>query len=166
MPDPIRLRVGIGYDAHRLVEGRPLLLGGVRIPGERGLAGHSDADVLAHAVADALLGAMALGDLGQRFPSTDERWRRADSMDLLRRVVAEVAGRGARVGNLDSVVIAQEPRLAPHVEAMRESLAGALGIDRGRVSVKSKTTDRLGFEGRSEGIAAHAVALLEVSDGR
>lgn len=159
------LRVGIGYDAHRLVEGRPLLLGGVKVPHPRGLAGHTDADVLAHAVADALLGALALGDLGARFPSSDDRWRGADSLDLLRRVAAEVAERGGRVACVDSVLIAQEPRLAPHAEAMRANLARALGIDAGRVSVKSKSTDRLGFEGRTEGIAAQAVALVEVPDG-
>lgn len=158
------LRVGIGYDAHRLAEGRPLRLGGVRVPHDRGLAAHSDGDVLAHAVADALLGALALGDLGARFPSSDERWRGADSLDLLRRVAREVAGRGGRVTAVDSVVIAQEPRLAPHAEAMREALAGALGIDRARVGVKSKSTDGLGFEGRAEGIAAQAVVLVEVPD--
>jgi 2-C-methyl-D-erythritol 2,4-cyclodiphosphate synthase len=160
------LRVGIGYDAHRLVEGRSLRLGGVDIPHPRGLAGHSDADVLAHALADALLGALALGDLGQRFPSRDERWRNADSLDLLRRVAAEVAEHGGKVANVDAVLIAQEPALAPHAEAMRRRLAEALGIDPGRVSVKSKTTDRLGFEGRAEGIGAQVVALVEVSDGR
>lgn len=159
------LRIGIGYDAHRLEEGRPLVLGGVRVPYGRGLAGHSDADVLAHAVADALLGALALGDLGDRFPSSDERWRGASSLDLLRRVVAEVTERGGRVANVDSLVIAQEPRLAPHAGAMRASLAAALGIEAGQVSVKSKTTDRLGFEGREEGIAAQAVVLVEVPDG-
>lgn len=159
------MRVGIGYDAHRLVEGRPLLLGGVRVPHGRGLAGHSDADVLAHAVADALLGALALGDLGERYPSSDERWRGADSLELLRRVAEEVAERGGRVTSVDSVVIAQEPRLAPHAGAMRAKLAEALGIDPARVSVKSKSTDRLGFEGRAEGIAAQAVALVEVPDG-
>jgi 2-C-methyl-D-erythritol 2,4-cyclodiphosphate synthase len=160
------LRIGIGYDAHRLVEGRSLRLGGVDVPHPRGLAGHSDADVLAHALADALLGAMALGDLGQRFPSGDERWRGADSLDLLRRVAAEVAERGGIVANVDAVLIAQEPPLAPHAEAMRRRLAEALGVDAGRISVKSKTTDRLGFEGRCEGIGAQVVALVEVSDGR
>jgi 2-C-methyl-D-erythritol 2,4-cyclodiphosphate synthase len=159
-------RIGIGYDAHRLVEGRRLRLGGVDVPYPRGLDGHSDGDALAHALADALLGALALGDLGQRFPSGDERWRDADSLDLLRRVAAEVAGRGGRVANVDAVLIAQEPPLAPYAEAMRRRLAEALGIDPALVSVKSKTTDRLGFEGRGEGIGAQVVALVEVSDGR
>ncbi len=161
----MRLRIGIGYDAHRLVEGRPLILGGVRVPHGRGLDGHSDADVLAHAVADALLGALALGDLGQRFPSSDARWRDADSLGLLRQVALQVAEHGGRVASIDSVLIAQEPRLTPHAAAMRARLAEALGVDAQRVSVKSKSTDGMGFEGRAEGIAAQAVALVEVADG-
>ncbi len=160
------LRVGIGFDAHRLEEGRPLVLAGVRVPHRRGLAGHSDADVLAHAVADALLGALALGDLGARFPSSDERWKGANSLELLRRVAAEVLEKGGRVSCLDSVVIAQEPRLAPHADAMRANLAVALCVDASQVGVKSKSTDRLGYEGRGEGISAQAVILVEVADGR
>jgi 2-C-methyl-D-erythritol 2,4-cyclodiphosphate synthase len=160
------LRVGIGYDAHRLEAGVPLVLGGVKVPHEKGLVGHSDADVLAHAVADALLGALGLGDLGTHFPSSDERWKGASSLDLLRRVVAAVQEHGGHVSCVDSVIVAQQPRLSPHAEAMRNNLAGALGVEPGRVGVKSKTTDRLGFEGRTEGIAAQAVALVEVAEGR
>ncbi|MCZ6779299.1 MAG: 2-C-methyl-D-erythritol 2,4-cyclodiphosphate synthase [Acidobacteriota bacterium] len=160
------LRIGIGYDAHRLEAGSSLILGGVRVPHDRGLVGHSDADVLAHAVADALLGALGLGDLGSRFPSSDERWKGADSLDLLRRVAAEVGEHGGRVTCVDSVIVAQQPRLSPHAEAMRRNLAGALGVEPGLVGVKSKTTDRLGFEGRAEGISAQAVALVEVAEGR
>ena len=156
-----RLRVGTGFDVHALVEGRPLLLGGVAIPHSHGLQGHSDADVLLHAVANALLGALALGDLGQWFPPDDPRYAGADSAQLLAQVVAQVRQRGWRAANLDCTVIAERPRLAPHVPAMRERLAGLLGVATERVSVKATTTEGLGFTGRAEGIAAQAVVLLE-----
>lgn len=160
-----KVRVGIGYDVHRLVEGRPLILGGVRLPHERGLVGHSDADVLTHAVMDALLGAAALGDIGQRFPDTDQAYAGADSLALLRRVREFVAGAGWQVQNVDAVVAAARPRLAPHVSEMRERLAAALGCAAGAVSVKATTTEGLGFTGREEGIAAQAVVLLETMEG-
>jgi 2-C-methyl-D-erythritol 2,4-cyclodiphosphate synthase len=156
-----RLRVGTGYDLHPLVPGRRLVLGGVEIPHERGLAGHSDADAVAHAVIDALLGAAGAGDIGSWFPPGDPASAGADSLMLLARVVAALRADGWTVGNVDVTVVAQEPRLAPHVPAMRARLAAALGIDRSQVSVKPKTADRLGALGRGEGIAAQAVALLE-----
>ena len=159
-PGLATIRIGTGFDAHALVEGRPLVLGGVTIPHDRGLAGHSDADVLLHAIADALLGALALGDIGHFFPDTDPRWRGADSRDLLRRVMAHVAAHGYAIGNVDTTIIAEAPRLAPHVGAMRTNIADDLGCDVGRVSVKAKTTERLGFTGRGEGIAAEAVVLV------
>ncbi|HHW14258.1 MAG TPA: 2-C-methyl-D-erythritol 2,4-cyclodiphosphate synthase [Firmicutes bacterium] len=155
------VRVGTGYDVHRLVEGRPLVLGGVRVPHEKGLLGHSDADVLTHALMDALLGAAALGDLGQHFPDTDPAYAGADSLVLLREVVRKVTELGWRVANADAVVIAERPRLAPHLASMRERLAGALGCSVAAVSVKATTTEKLGFAGREEGIAAQAVCLLE-----
>lgn len=154
------VRIGQGFDAHRLVAGRRLVLGGVEVPHDRGLEGHSDGDVLLHVVASALLGALGEGDLGTWFPSDDERWRGADSGALLARVVARVAERGFRVGHLDATVIAQEPRLAPHREAMAARVATLLGAP-GRVNVKLTSTDRLGAIGRGEGIAALAVVLLE-----
>ena len=155
------MRIGSGYDIHPVESGRPLVLGGVRIDHETGLAGHSDADVLTHAIIDALLGAAALGDIGQHFPPDDPRYRDADSVDLLRRAVVLVAGAGYRVVNVDATVVAEQPRLAPHIESMRAALAGALGVDVGSVSVKATTADRLGAVGRGEGIAALAVALLD-----
>ena len=151
---------GIGWDSHRLVEGRPLVLGGVTIPFERGLAGHSDADVLVHAVIDALLGAAALGDIGEYFPDTDERWAGADSIALLRRVVGLVAERGLAVTHVDATVVIERPRLGPHRDAIRASLAGALGVGPDRVNVKASTGEGLGFVGRGEGVAALAVATL------
>ena len=151
---------GIGWDSHRLVEGRPLVLGGVTIPFERGLAGHSDADVLVHAVIDALLGAAALGDIGEYFPDTDERWAGADSIALLRRVVGLVAERGLAVTHVDATVVIERPRLGPHRDAIREALAGALGVGPDRVNVKASTGEGLGFVGRGEGVAALAVATL------
>jgi 2-C-methyl-D-erythritol 2,4-cyclodiphosphate synthase len=151
---------GIGWDSHRLVAGRPLVLGGVTIPHERGLAGHSDADVLAHAVIDALLGAAARGDIGQHFPDTDERWRDADSMALLRAVVGLVAGDGLAVAHVDATVVMERPKLAPHRDAIRAALAGALGVDARRVNVKASTGEGMGFVGRGEGVAALAVATL------
>ena len=155
------MRIGLGYDVHRLVPGRPLILGGIHIESDLGLLGHSDADVLTHAVVDALLGAAALGDIGQHFPDTDEAWRGADSLALLRAVVMKVADEGWAVSNVDATVVLQRPKLRPHVDAMRANLAAALGIEAGRVSVKATTGEGIGFVGREEGAAAHAVALLE-----
>jgi 2-C-methyl-D-erythritol 2,4-cyclodiphosphate synthase len=154
------LRIGTGYDVHALVAGRPLVIGGVTIPHSRGLAGHSDADVLLHAIADALLGALALGDLGAHFPDSDPRYKGADSRTLLRHVAGLVRQAGWEVGNLDSTVIAQAPRLAPFVPAMRDNIAADLGVDPAQISVKATTTEHLGFAGREEGIAAEAVVLL------
>jgi len=151
-------RVGIGYDSHRLVEGRPLILGGVEIPYERGLDGHSDADVLAHAVVDAILGAMGSGDIGSHYPDSDDEWRDADSIDLLREVAA---GAGGRVVNIDATLICEEPRIGPHREEMQRRLSDAAG---GPVTVKATTNEGLGAIGRGEGIAAIAVALCEVSE--
>lgn len=155
------MRSGIGYDIHPLVAGRPLVLGGVLIEHEAGLAGHSDGDALTHAVIDALLGAAALGDIGAHFPPGDPRFENASSIDLLRQTVRLVAERGFRVVNVDTTVIAQEPRLSPHIDAIRASLARALGIDIEATSVKAKTADHLGAVGRGEGIAALAIALLD-----
>ena len=154
------LRIGHGYDVHRLVTGRPLILGGVTIPYEQGLLGHSDADVLAHAVMDALLGAAALGDIGGMFPDSDERWRSADSLRLLERVTARLAENGWAIGNVDATVLAQAPRLAPHIPEMRRRLAAAMDINVTQVSVKATTEEHLGFTGAGEGMACHAVALL------
>ncbi len=154
-------RVGHGFDAHRLVEGRRLVLGGVDVPFEKGLLGHSDADVLIHAICDALLGATAMGDIGQMFPDTDERYRGISSLVLLEHVAKEIASKGYRVSNIDSTIAAQAPRLAPHVELMRENIAKALGVETGQVSVKATTTEKMGFAGRGEGIAVWAVALVE-----
>ncbi len=154
------LRIGQGYDVHALVPGRALRVGGVDLAHSRGALGHSDADVLLHAITDALLGAAALGDIGSHFPDTDARWRGADSAQLLREVGARVRAAGWVVVNVDSTVVAQAPKLAPHVARMSRNVAEALGIDAAQVSVKAKTSERLGFVGRAEGIAAHAVALL------
>jgi 2-C-methyl-D-erythritol 4-phosphate cytidylyltransferase/2-C-methyl-D-erythritol 2,4-cyclodiphosphate synthase len=155
------LRIGTGYDLHRLVEGRPLILGGVTIPFERGLAGHSDADVLAHAVTDAILGAASLGDIGRHFPDTDPRWKGASSMDLLARAVALLQQRGFAVVNVDATVVAERPKLGPHREAIIASLAGVLRLETGAVSVKAKTNEGVDATGRGEAIAAHAVALIQ-----
>lgn len=155
------MRTGIGYDLHPHEPGRPLVLGGVRVPHEAGLAGHSDGDALAHAIIDALLGAVALGDIGTHFPSEDKRYRDASSIELLRRTVALVGGAGYRVVNVDSTVIAEAPKLAPFVDDMREALAGALGVELAAVSVKATTSDGLGAIGRGEGIAALATVLLD-----
>ena len=154
------MRIGIGYDVHALAEGRPLVIGGVTVPHARGLAGHSDADVLLHAICDAMLGALALGDLGAHFPDSDPKWKGADSRVLLRHVTSLVRARGYGVGNVDATVIAQAPKLAPFVAAMRDNVAADLGCDVASVSVKATTTERLGFAGREEGIAAEAVVLL------
>jgi 2-C-methyl-D-erythritol 2,4-cyclodiphosphate synthase len=155
------VRIGIGYDVHRLTPGRPLILGGVRIEHERGLDGHSDADVLVHAIIDALLGAAALGDIGQHFPDTDPEWKGADSMKLLGGVVEVIGDAGYRVGNVDAVVVLQRPKLRPHIDAMRANIADVLGVAVGQVSVKATTGEKMGFAGREEGAAAHAVCLLE-----
>jgi 2-C-methyl-D-erythritol 2,4-cyclodiphosphate synthase len=151
-------RTGIGYDSHRLAAGRRLLIGGVQIPSELGLEGHSDADVLAHAVIDALLGAAGLGDIGEHFPDTDERWRDADSIALLESVVETLDGRGLAVVNVDCTLVMQEPRLAPYRQAIRERLAGALGVGVELVNVKATTGEGIGFVGRGEGVAAIAIA--------
>ncbi len=155
------LRVGHGYDVHRLTKGRRLILGGVDVPYGRGLLGHSDADVLTHAVMDALLGAAALGDIGQLFPDSDPRYAGADSIGLLRQVTAYLTERGWQAVNVDATVVAQAPRLAPYTGRMRENLAAAMGLDVCRVSVKATTEEHLGFTGSGEGMAAHAVTLLE-----
>lgn len=155
------MRIGHGYDVHRLVEGRALILGGVRIPFEKGLDGHSDADVLTHAVMDALLGAAAMGDIGKLFPDTDDRYLGADSIALLREVDRRLTEAGYRLGNLDVTVIAQRPKLAPYINQMRQNLAAVLHTELQNVSVKATTEEHLGFTGSGEGIAAHAVCLLE-----
>ena len=155
------MRIGHGYDVHRLVEGRRLILGGVEIPYERGLLGHSDADVLTHAVMDALLGACALGDIGLLFPDSDPAYRGADSLRLLDEVVAVLHREGFRVGNVDATVLAQAPKLAPHLPAIRRNLADRLQVPLSRVSVKATTEEGLGFTGAGEGMAAHAVCLVE-----
>jgi 2-C-methyl-D-erythritol 2,4-cyclodiphosphate synthase len=157
------VRVGHGFDAHRLVEGRRLVLGGVEIAFDRGALGHSDADVLAHALADALLGAAALGDLGGHFPDSDARWKDADSMDLLEFCAAEVRRAGYRIANIDATIVLQEPRLSPHVTRMRENISQRLGLSLQQVSVKAKTSEGLGYTGDGSGIAAYAVVCLEAA---
>ncbi|MCI8840490.1 MAG: 2-C-methyl-D-erythritol 2,4-cyclodiphosphate synthase [Oscillospiraceae bacterium] len=155
------MRIGHGYDVHRLVEGRRLILGGVDIPWEKGLLGHSDADVLTHAVMDALLGAAALGDIGKLFPDSDPAYKGADSLVLLGRVVQVLAENGYEIGNVDATVLAQRPKLAAHIPLMRDRLAAAMGVEPSRVSVKATTEEGLGFTGAGEGIAAHAVVLIQ-----
>ncbi len=155
------MRIGHGYDVHRLVEHRPLILGGVAIPYEKGLLGHSDADVLAHAIADALLGAAAMGDIGQWFPDTDPEYKGADSLKLLSVTCAMMRREGYEIGNIDATVLAQEPKLRPYIEEMRRNLASACGVVPEQISVKATTEERLGFTGSGEGIAAHAVCLLQ-----
>jgi 2-C-methyl-D-erythritol 4-phosphate cytidylyltransferase/2-C-methyl-D-erythritol 2,4-cyclodiphosphate synthase len=159
-PEQDAVRIGTGYDSHRLVEGRPLVLGGVTIPYAKGLAGHSDADALCHAITDAVLGAAALGDIGRHFPDTDVRWKGADSLELLRQAVSIVRQAGFAVSNVDAVVVAEQPKLAPHVDAIRARLAGALGTTLEQVSVKGKTNEGMGEAGRGEGIVVHAVAAI------
>ena len=154
------MRIGFGYDSHRFEEGRPLVLGGVEFPGETGLRGHSDADVLIHAVIDALLGAAALGDIGSHFPDDDPKWKDADSAMLLADVVREVRGAGWSIGNVDATVICERPKLAPCVELIREHLASVMGVGKGRVSVKGKTNEKMDDVGAGAGIVVHAVALL------
>ncbi len=155
------MRIGHGYDVHRLCEGRKLVIGGVDIPYSMGLLGHSDADVLLHAISDALLGAAALGDIGRHFPDTDEKYRGADSLRLLRHVVALLGDKGYRVINVDATVIAQAPKLAPYIARMRENIAGALGVSVDDVNVKATTEEGLGFTGEGLGISAHAVCLID-----
>ncbi len=154
------MRVGLGYDVHQLVEGRPLILGGILIPHEKGLLGHSDADVLLHAVKDALLGAIAEGDIGRHFPDTDERFKGADSVKLLSHVFGLVKAKGYKLGNLDCVIMAQKPKLAPYIDEMRGVLARELEAELGQINVKATTTEKLGFVGREEGMAAQAIVML------
>ena len=153
-------RIGHGYDVHRLVEERRLILGGVDIPHTHGLLGHSDADVLVHAIMDAMLGALALGDIGTLFPDTDDAYKGADSMKLLEKVCAVIDEKGYRIGNIDSTILAQAPKLAPHIVSMRENIAKVCGCEASQISVKATTEEKLGFTGEKLGIAAHAVALL------
>ena len=155
------MRIGHGYDVHRLVAGRKLILGGVDIPNDLGLLGHSDADVLLHALSDAILGAIGEGDIGRHFPDTDPAFKGADSIKLLQHVMALADGKGFRIGNVDATVVAQRPKLAPFIQQMRLNVARALSCEEERVNVKATTTEELGFAGRGEGIAAYAVALLE-----
>lgn len=156
----MKIRVGQGFDVHALVPGRRLVIGGVEIPHERGLLGHSDADVLLHAITDAILGAAGMGDIGHLFPDTDARFKDADSRALLRAAVERAAGAGWKIGNVDATVIAERPKIAPHVNAMRASIAAECRVDAGAVNIKGKTSEKLGFAGRGEGIAAQAVVLL------
>ncbi len=155
------IRIGHGYDVHRLVEGRDLILGGVKIPYEKGLLGHSDADVLVHAVMDAILGAAALGDIGKLFPDNDNTYKNADSIKLLERVIAIVKEKGFTVGNVDSTIICQSPKLAPYIDKMREKIAFACKTDISNISVKATTEERLGFTGNGDGISAHAVCVIQ-----
>lgn len=157
------MRIGHGYDVHRLVEGRKLILGGVEIPHETGLLGHSDADVLLHAISDAILGAIGEGDIGRHFPDTDPAYRGASSIRLLQQVMLLAEAKGCRIGNVDGTIVAQKPKLAPYIPQMKTNIASALGCDPERVNVKATTTEELGFAGRREGIAAYSVALLEES---
>ena len=158
------MRIGHGYDVHILTEGRKLIIGGVNIPYERGLLGHSDADVLLHAITDSLLGACALGDIGKMFPDTDDKWKGADSLKLLEAVVNAINEKGYKVGNIDSTIIAQRPKMKPYLDEMRSNIAKACRVDISQISVKATTEEKLGFTGREEGIAAHAVALVEECD--
>ncbi|MBE7016756.1 MAG: 2-C-methyl-D-erythritol 2,4-cyclodiphosphate synthase [Ruminococcaceae bacterium] len=155
------MRIGHGYDVHRLCEGRKLIIGGAEIPHEKGLLGHSDADVLTHALMDALLGALALGDIGKMFPDTDEAYSGADSIKLLKEVSKRVEAQGYVLSNADCTIIAQRPKMSPHIEEMRSNISAALGVDISRISVKATTEEHLGFTGEGLGIAAHAVVLLE-----
>lgn len=155
------MRIGHGYDVHRLVEGRKCIIGGVDIPSELGLLGHSDADVLLHAISDALLGAAAMGDIGHLFPDTDDKWKGADSLKLLEEVVLQINNNGYRIVNIDSTIIAQVPKMAPYIIDMRKNIASSCNIDFDAVSVKATTEEKLGFTGAKEGISAHAVCLIE-----
>ena len=155
------MRIGHGYDVHKLIEGRRLIVGGVEIPHTMGLLGHSDADVLLHAISDALLGACAMGDIGKLFPDTDDRWEGADSFVLFREVFKKINENGFYIENIDSTLIAQKPKMSPYIEQMRANIADACGVDISAVSVKATTEEKLGFTGREEGISAHAVALIK-----
>ena len=157
----MEFRIGTGFDAHKLAEGRPLVLGGVTVPHDKGLLGHSDADALCHAFSDAVLGAVALGDMGKYFPDTDPRWKGADSLKMLVECVRLANDKGWSVGNADATIVCQRPKLSPFVLSMREKVAAALGVELDRVSVKAKTTEGMGFEGREEGISVQAVVLLK-----
>lgn len=159
----MRFAIGHGYDVHRLIEGRPLILGGVRIEHTLGLLGHSDADVLVHAIMDALLGAVGEGDIGRHFPDSSEEFRGISSIELLKRVSAILSARGASVGNVDATLIAQRPKIAPFINNMVENIASALGCDASQINVKATTEEHLGFTGREEGVSAHAVSLLEIN---
>lgn len=154
------MRIGMGYDVHKLVEGRDLILGGVTIPCEKGLLGHSDADVLVHAIMDAILGALGMGDIGKHFPDTDQAYKGADSIELLRHVAKLMSDEGRTLGNVDATIIAQKPKMAPHIEAMRGNIAEALGVDAEQINVKATTEEGLGFTGSGEGISAQAICLL------
>ena len=155
------MRIGHGYDVHRLCEGRKLIIGGVDIPFEKGLLGHSDADVLVHALMDAMLGALALGDIGKLFPDTDEAYSGADSIELLKKVSMRVAAQGYTLSNADCTIIAQRPKMSPHIDNMRSNIAAAIGVDVSQISIKATTEEHLGFTGEGLGIAAHAVVLLK-----
>ncbi|MBO6179889.1 MAG: 2-C-methyl-D-erythritol 2,4-cyclodiphosphate synthase [Selenomonadaceae bacterium] len=155
------MRIGMGYDVHRLVENRDLILGGVKIPHKTGLLGHSDADVLLHAIADALLGAAALGDIGRHFPDTDEKYKGADSLKLLGKVAELIGEKGYSVGNVDATIVAQKPKLAPYIDEMQKNIANVLNVSVDNVNVKATTEEKLGFTGSEEGIGAYAVALIE-----
>lgn len=155
------MRIGIGYDVHKLVEGRKLILGGVEIEHESGLDGHSDADVLLHAIMDALFGAAAMGDIGRHFPDTDERYKGISSLRLLKRAGVLLEGKGYKIGNIDAVIVAQQPKLSPYIEQMRENIAGMLSVETDRISVKATTEEGLGFTGEEKGIACQAVCIIE-----
>lgn len=155
------MRIGIGYDVHKLTENRKLIIGGVEIPFEKGLLGHSDADVLLHAITDALFGAAALGDIGSHFPDTDEKYKGANSLKLLAECVKILKENGYKIGNIDSIIVAQAPKMRPHIDKMRENIANACGVDVSKISVKATTEEWLGFTGNGEGISAKAVALIE-----
>lgn len=154
------MRIGLGYDVHKLVEGRPLIIGGVNIPHEKGLLGHSDADVLIHAIMDGMLGALALGDIGKHFPDTDEKYKGADSMKLLKCVNDLINKKGYEINNIDSIIIAQSPKMAPHIEQMRKNIAQTLNTHVGNISVKATTEEGLGFTGTKQGISAQSICLL------
>lgn len=154
------IRIGNGYDIHKLVSDRPLILGGIKIEHDLGLLGHSDADVLTHAIMDAMLGALSLGDIGHYFPPTDEKWAGADSVELLKQVHQLIINKGWRIGNIDTVIVAERPKLKPHINAMRDRLANVLGLNADQVGIKATTNEKLGPEGREEGICAYAVVLL------
>ncbi len=158
-----RFRIGNGYDIHRLKKGRPLIIGGIKLkhPDNLGLSGHSDADVLAHSIMDALLGAISLGDIGKYFPPSDEKWKNADSLDLLSKVIKLVRGEGWEINNIDSVIIAERPKIQPHIKLMKKNISEILNIDENVIGIKATTNEKLGPEGREEGISCHSVVLLE-----